>query len=223
MLIVEQSTLQNWWHNHRWGFRLLVNACHWTRIKNPHVGVNWPRRVSQELRVPHPGGRRSHCGPGFAPTPTVTFKKDAWAAECTEAIWQRAGTWLTYHWSGVALFYQRTQKTHLEVVGVSHGNTTEAAVSEFPAPSCWLYKLCICLNEGIRNKVNMLRNDGAAQDDSLYLSLFSLWFEHGAGSIFSFPFPFVGRIPSKRVTWISTPVCIDINNDAIHYRNTGVR
>lgn len=124
MLIVEQSTLQNWWHNHCWGFRWLVNACSWTRIKNPHVGVNWPRRVSQELRVPHPGGR-SHSAGLDLPQP-VTFKKDARAAKCIEAIWQRAGTWLTYHWRGVTpLFYQRTHKTHLEVVGVSHGNTTE--------------------------------------------------------------------------------------------------
>lgn len=75
MLIVEQSTLQNWWHNHRWGFRLLVNACHWTRIKNPHVGVNWPRRVSQELRVPHPGGRRSHSAGLDLPQPLPSHLK----------------------------------------------------------------------------------------------------------------------------------------------------
>lgn len=130
-------------------------------------------------------------------------------------------------WSGVTLlFYQRRCNTFGSgrCLPWQHEWTpTRAAVSEFPAPSCWLYKLCISLNEGIGNKVNMLRNDGAAQDESLCLSPFSLWFKNLEGSIFSFPFPFVGRIPSKRVTRISTAVYIDINNDAIHYRNTGVR
>lgn len=49
----------------------------------------------------------------------------------------------------------------------------------------------------------------------------ALSFEHGwrrASFIFSFPFPFVGSSLSKCVTWISTAACIDISNDAIHYR-----
>lgn len=133
MLIIEQSTLQIWWHNHCWGFRLLVNACSWTRIKNPHVGVNWPRRVSQELQELHPGGRRSHSA-GLDLSPPSHFKKIPEQQNVLKLFGREQANManmaeVPLKWCDAVIL-----PSYLEVVGVSHGNQTptEAAISEFP-------------------------------------------------------------------------------------------
>lgn len=227
MLIVEQSTLQDWWHNHHWGFRLLVSCCSWTQIKDPHIGVNWPRRVSQELQELHPGWRRSHSV-GLHLSPPSHFKKMPEQQNVLKLFGREQATMANMADVPLKhvtpLFYQHIWKWSASPMA-TWPNTKQGCGFRISFPILLtIYSiLCISLNEGIGNKVNMLRNDGVAQDDSLYLSPLSLWFEHGPRPIFSFPFPFVGRIPSKRVTRISTAECIDINNDAIHYRNTGVR
>lgn len=51
---------------------------------------------------------------------------------------------------------------------------------------------------------------------SLSLSFEDRWWR--ASFILSFPFPFVGRVLSGCMSWISAAACIDINNDTIHYR-----